>query len=38
MAKAFAAKTVGKCINIYVVDADFAPVPGYRDRKIENRA
>ena len=37
LAKKFAAKTKGHCINIYVVDENFSPVPGYEFRKIENR-
>lgn len=38
LAQRFAAKTVGRCVNIYVVAHDFHPVPGYRDRMIPNRA
>jgi len=37
LAAKFAAKTVGRCVNIYVVRADFVPVDGYRERMIENR-
>ena len=37
LAAAFAWKTVGKCVNIYVIGDDFCPVPGYRSRKIDNR-
>lgn len=37
LAQKFAAKTVGRCVNVYVVAHDFVPVPGYEARKIENR-
>jgi len=38
LAKKFAAKTTGKCINIYVIRSDnFMPVPGYEAHEIENR-
>lgn len=37
LAHAFAQKTRGQCVNIYVVDDTFSPVKGYMDRKIENR-
>jgi len=37
MANEFAKKTTGKCVNIYVTDHDFIPVPGYKNRKIDNR-
>jgi hypothetical protein len=37
LAEAFAEKTVGKCVNIYVVTSAFHPVVGYRERRIENR-
>ncbi len=37
MAKKFASTTVGKCVNVYVVGANFVPVRGYALRKIENR-
>ena len=37
LAVAFAHKTKGKCINIYVVNADFTPVQGYKRRKMKNR-
>ena len=37
LARQFAAKTRGKCVNIYVVDANFNPVKGYRERTIKNR-
>jgi len=37
LAQKFAARTVGKCVNVYVISHDFVPVPGYKARKIENR-
>lgn len=37
LAQKFAARTVGKCVNVYVITHDFVPVPGYEARKIENR-
>lgn len=38
MAAQFAAKTRKRCVNVYVIRReDFAPVPGYRERMIENR-
>lgn len=37
LAKRFAAKTRGKCVNIYVVDQSFAPVKGYKNKEIRNR-
>ena len=38
LASEFAARTTGKCVNVYVVRAlDFTPVPGYETRKIKNR-
>lgn len=37
LAYAFAQKTVGKCINIYVIDDTFHPVYDDKARKIENR-
>ena len=37
LAKKFAAKTKGKCINIYVIDENFSPVPGYEFKEIRNR-
>lgn len=37
MALQFAEATTGRCLNIYVVDQDWNPVPGYTLRKIENR-
>lgn len=38
LAQKFAARTVGKCVNVYVITHDFVPVPGYEGKKIENRA
>jgi hypothetical protein len=37
LARKFAARTRGRCVNLYVVDQSWCPVPGYRYRKIENR-
>lgn len=37
LARAFAAKTVGRCIHVLVVDENLRPVPGYKDRMIVNR-
>lgn len=37
LARLFAGKTFGKCVNIYVVDDSFSPVEGYQNRKIVNR-
>jgi len=37
LASEFAQSTVGKAVNIYVVNADFTPVEGYREKYIENR-
>ena len=37
LAKNFAAKTKGVCVNIYVTDGDFNPVQGYKKREIKNR-
>ena len=37
-ARKFAAKTTGKCVNIYVINGnDFTPVKGYETHMIENR-
>lgn len=33
----FAAKTFGRYVNIYVIDDNWVPVPGYEARLIENR-
>ena len=37
LATAFASKTLGRYVDIYVTDADFIPVKSYRDRIIRNR-
>ncbi len=37
MAQAFASKTRGKYVNIYVVDVNFSPVQGYAEKMIKNR-
>lgn len=37
MAGKFAAKTFGRCVNIYVIDEHFAPVPNYQVGRITNR-
>lgn len=38
LAEQFAAQTYGRCVNLYVVNADdWTPVPGYEGRKIVNR-
>lgn len=37
LANAFAKSTKCKCFNIYVTDKNFNPVPGYENKKIENR-
>ncbi len=34
LAYAFAQKTVGKCVNVYVVDDTFSPVPTYMERRL----
>jgi hypothetical protein len=35
LARQFAARTVGRCVNIYVVrDSDFSPVDGYSGKKL----
>ena len=36
LAAEFAKKTVGKAVNIYVVNADFIPVAGWYEKAIEN--
>lgn len=36
LATQFANKSKGKYTNIYVVDQDFMPVPGYKTCKIDN--
>jgi hypothetical protein len=37
LASQFAQNTVGRCVNIYVIDDKFNPVPDYQSRKITNR-
>jgi hypothetical protein len=37
LAYAFAQKTKGNCVNIYVIDDQFNPVPDYKSRMIENK-
>ena len=37
LARAFAEKTVGEYINIYVIDSTHCPVKGYKEREIINR-
>lgn len=41
LAEAFAESTVAhrtpRCVNIYVVDSQFSPVPGYKSKFIKNR-
>ena len=38
IARKFASKTVGRCVNIYVIRGDnFTPVGGYEIHKIANR-
>jgi len=37
LARMFADATWGECVNIYVMDHNFHPVPGYQFHKIENR-
>ncbi len=37
LAAKFAAKTYGKYVNIYVVDNNWQPVPGYEEKIIINR-
>jgi len=37
LAAEFAKKAVGKAVNIYVINADFTPVTGYREKYIANR-
>ena len=37
MASAFAKRTRGRYVNIYVIDDRFCPVLGYAAKKIENR-
>lgn len=37
LARLFAARTRGKCVNIYVTDDKYCPVSGYKNRMFENR-
>jgi len=37
LAKQFASKTRGECVNIYVINADFSPVNGFQKQMIDNR-
>ena len=37
LARAFASKTVGKCVDVYVCDNYHIPVFGYEKKKIKNR-
>lgn len=37
LAQKLAAATVGRFVNVYVVDDKFSPVSSYRERMIENR-
>jgi len=37
LARKFADKAKYKCINIYVIDSSFSPVPDYKIQKIVNR-
>ncbi len=37
LARAFADKTRGKCVDIYVITADWRPVAGYQSKEIDNR-
>lgn len=37
LANQFAKKTYDTCVNIYVINADFAPVANYREKMIYNR-
>jgi len=36
LARTFAKKTKGKCVNIYIINHEFSPVRGYECKKIEN--
>lgn len=38
LAQKFAAATVGRCVNVYVVRSSFAPVKDYLFRRIKNRS
>lgn len=37
LARRFAAKTKGRCVNIFVTDSRFCPVEGYQTKFIKNR-
>ena len=37
LARKFARKTTGRCVNIYVVKSDFSPVKNYKLGYITNR-
>ena len=37
LARKFASKTKGKCVNIYVIKNNFTPVEKYKLRLIKNR-
>lgn len=37
LARRFASKTRGECVNIYVVGSDFRPVDGYESQYMPNR-
>jgi len=37
LARDFARATKGRTCNLYVIDSEFKPVNGYRDRKINSR-
>ena len=37
LARRFAEKTFGKCVNIYVIDETFSPVYDFRYKEIINR-
>ena len=37
LARAFAEKTIGECVNIYVINDNFAPVENYKANYIKNR-
>ena len=37
LAEEFAARTWGRCVNLYVIKSNYTPVEGYKDRLIVNR-
>ncbi len=37
LANSFSTHTFGKYVNIYVIDQNFRPVPGYEAKKSPNR-